>query len=260
MAAPRAGSRAIQEFAGKVALVTGGGSGIGRASAVAFAAAGAAVVLGGRRADRCAETVAAIEGGGGRAVFRPTDVTVPSEVAALVRFAVDAFGRLDIAFNNAGYQEPRAPLAEQPLEVFDRVFATNVKSVFTCMQYEIAQMLETGGGVIVNNASVSGIRNPNPGLALYSASKSAVISLTRSTAMEYAARKVRINAVAPGRVVTEMMLRSGIADMAAVANGLPVKRMGQPEEVANVVVWLASDAAAFVVGHVIAVDGGFLAQ
>lgn len=260
MAAPRAGSRGAQEFAGKVALVTGGGSGIGRASAVALAAAGAAVVLGGRRADRCAETVAAIEAAGGRAAFRPTDVTVPSEVASLVRFAVDAFGRLDIAFNNAGYQEPRAPLAEQPLEAFDRVFATNVKSVFTCMQYEIVHMLETGGGVIVNNASVSGIRNPNPGLALYSASKSAVISLTRSTAMEYAPRKVRINAVAPGRVVTDMMLGSGIADMAAVANGLPVKRMGQPEEVANAVVWLASDAAAFVVGHVIAVDGGFLAQ
>lgn len=128
------------------------------------------------------------------------------------------------------------------------------------MQCEIAHMLGAGGGVIINNASVSGIRNPNPGLALYSASKSAVISLTKSAAMEYAAKNIRINGVAPGRVMTDMMLRSGIADMASVADGLPVKRMGEPEEVANVVVWLASEAAAFVVGHVIAVDGGFLSQ
>lgn len=249
-----------QGFSGKVALITGGGSGIGRASALALASSGVAVVLGGRRAASCAETVAAIERDGGRAAFRPTDVTRPPEVAALVRFAVDTFGRLDIAFNNAGYQEPRAPLAEQPLQAFDKVFATNVQSVFTCMQCEIAHMLGAGGGVIINNASVSGIRNPNPGLALYSASKSAVISLTKSAAMEYAAKNIRINGVAPGRVMTDMMLRSGIADMASVADGLPVKRMGEPEEVANVVVWLASEAAAFVVGHVIAVDGGFLSQ
>lgn len=128
------------------------------------------------------------------------------------------------------------------------------------MRDEIAQMLETGGGVILNTASVSGIRNPNPGLALYSASKSAVISLTKSAAMEYDARNIRINAVAPGRVVTEMMLRSGIDDVAKVAESLPLKRMGRAEEVAQAVVWLASDAASFVVGQTLCVDGGFLAQ
>lgn len=253
-------TRGVRLLAGKVAIVTGGGSGIGRAVALALAGHDARVVVAGRRASPGEETVAAIRRAGGQAAFRRTDVTVSAEVAALVRFAVDAFGSLDIAFNNAGFQEPRVLLAEQPEEAFDTVFATNVKGLYLCLKYEIAQMLETGGGVIVNNASVSGIRNPNPGLALYSASKSAVISLTKSAAMEYAARNIRINAVAPGRVVTEMMLRSGIDDMARVAEGLPLKRMGRPEEIAQAVVWLASDAASFVVGHTVCVDGGFLSQ
>jgi NAD(P)-dependent dehydrogenase (short-subunit alcohol dehydrogenase family) len=128
------------------------------------------------------------------------------------------------------------------------------------MQHEIRHMLEAGGGVIVNNASVSGTRNPNPGLALYSASKAAVISLTRSAAMEYGPRNIRVNAVSPGRVRTAMMLASGIADMSEVARGLPLGRLGRPEEVAEAVVWLASAASGFVTGHVLAVDGGFLAQ
>ncbi len=245
---------------GRTPLVTGGGSGIGRATALALARHGARVVVAGRRTSLCEQTVSLIRAAGGEATAKQADVSVPADVAELVRFTAETFGCVDIAFNNAGHQERRALLADQPEEVFDAVFDTNVKSIYLCMRYEIAQMLETGEGVIVNNASVSGIRNPNPGLALYSASKSAVISLTRSAAMEYGARNIRINAVAPGRVMTDMMLGSGIADMAQVAEGLPLKRMGQPEEVARVVVWLASDAASFVVGHTVCVDGGFVAQ
>jgi NAD(P)-dependent dehydrogenase (short-subunit alcohol dehydrogenase family) len=178
----------------------------------------------------------------------------------MVDAALERFGRLDIAFNNAGYQEPRQLLAEQPPEVYDAVFDGNVRSVFLAMQAEIRAMLMQGGGVIINNASVSGVRNPYPGLSLYCASKAAVISMTRSAALEYAASGIRINAVSPGRVITPMMLGSKVADMEAVAAGLPIKRMGQPEEVAAAVVWLASEEASFVVGHNLAVDGGFLSQ
>ena len=168
-------------------------------------------------------------------------------------------GRIDIVFNNAGYQEPRTPLADTAEDSFDRVFHTNAQSVWLGMKYALAHMVPQGSGAIVNCASVSGLRNPNPGLALYSASKAAVVSLTRSAAMEYAEKGVRINAVAPGRVVTDMMLGSKIMDMGAVAAGLPLRRMGKPEEVAEAVVWLASDAASFVVGHVLCTDGGFMA-
>jgi NAD(P)-dependent dehydrogenase (short-subunit alcohol dehydrogenase family) len=172
---------------------------------------------------------------------------------------VSRFGRLDIAFNNAGYQEPRTPIADAPEDGFERVFHTNTRSTWLGMKYALAYMVPQGRGAIVNCASVSGLRNPNPGLALYSASKAAVISLTRSAAVEYAEKGVRINAVAPGRVVTDMMLASKIMDMGAVAAGLPLRRTGKPEEVAEAVVWLASDAASFVVGQVLCTDGGFMA-
>jgi len=246
-------------FDGKVVLVTGGGSGIGRATALAFARAGAQVVVAGRRRAAGEETVALARSGGGTAHFAPVDLRQPKQVADLIAGVAARHGRLDIAFNNAGFQEPRQPLAEQDPALYDTVFDTNVRAVYLCLQHEIRAMLAGGGGTIVNNASVSGQRNPNPGLALYAASKAAVISLTRSAAMEYAPQGIRINAVSPGRVVTDMMLNSKIADMAQVAAGLPAKRMGEPEEVAAAVLWLASPAAAFVIGHVLAVDGGFLA-
>jgi NAD(P)-dependent dehydrogenase (short-subunit alcohol dehydrogenase family) len=244
---------------GKVVLVTGGTSGIGRAAALAFGHRGAFVVIAGRRQPEGESAVAALSklGAGGR--FIATDVTKPEDLANLHQTIVNDHGRLDVAFNNAGYQEPRAPLAEQDAALYDRVFETNVRSVFLSLQHQIRIMVQQGKGAIVVNTSVSGMRNPNPGLALYSASKAALISLTRSAAMEYAPFGIRINAVAPGRVVTGMMLASKIMDMDAVAAGLPLRRMGQPEEVAEAVVWLASDAASFVVGHVLCTDGGFMA-
>ena len=246
-------------FEGKVVLVTGATSGIGRATAMAFAERGAKVMLVGRDRERGAAVVADIERAGREAFFHRADISSPTELGAVVPAVLARFGRLDIAFNNAGYQERRALLAEQPATTYDWVFNTNVRSVFLAMQSQIQAMLPHGG-VIINNASVSGVRNANPGFALYSASKAAVISLTKSAAMEYAEQGIRINAVSPGRVTTPMMLASNIADMKAVAAGLPLRRMGEPEEVAAAVLWLASDASSFVVGHNLSVDGGFLSQ
>ena len=251
----------MRDFEGKVVLVTGGATGIGRAAALAFARRGAQVVIAGRRRAEGEKAVAAValaEAAGAKARFIATDITRPQEIAELHRTILAEHGRLDVAFNNAGYQEPRAPLAEQDEALYDRVFDTNVRSVYLCLQHQIRHMAERRGGAIVINTSVSGLRNPNPGLALYSASKAATISLMRSAAMEYAEKGVRINAVAPGRVVTDMMLASRIMDMSAVAAGLPLRRMGKPEEVAEAVAWLASDAASFVVGHVLCTDGGFM--
>ena len=249
----------MSEFSGKVAVITGAGRGIGRAAALAFARRGATVVAANRRIADGESLVEEITARGGKAHFVATDVAEPDQFKRLMDEAMSRCGRIDIVFNNAGYQEPRTPLADAAEGSFDRVFHTNAQSVWLGMKYALAHMVPQGSGAIVNCASVSGLRNPNPGLALYSASKAAVVSLTRSAAMEYAEKGVRINAVAPGRVVTDMMLGSKIMDMGAVAAGLPLRRMGKPEEVAEAVVWLASDAAAFVVGHVLCTDSGFMA-
>ena len=247
-------------FQNKSVLLTGATSGIGRATALAFASRGADVAIVGRSAARGEEVAASCEAAGGRACFIAADVTRPDQLRRAVEVTCERYGRLDIAFNNAGMQEKRGPLAEQADEIFEAVFAANVRAMVVAMKAEITAMRRSGGGVIVNNASVSGQRNPNPGLSLYSASKAAVISLTRSAALEYAPHGIRINAVSPGRVETPMMLASGIADMGAVAAVLPARRLGTPDEVAEAVVWLSSDAASFVIGHNLCVDGGFLAS
>ena len=249
----------MQDFKDRIVLITGGATGIGRAAALAFGRRGALIVIAGRRRAEGDNAVAALAEIGAVGRFIAADVTKPADLASLHQIIFEDYGRLDVAFDNAGYQEPRAPLAEQDPALFDRVFDTNVRSVYLSLQHQIRIMARQGKGAIVVNASVSGMRNPNPGLALYSASKAAVVSLTRSAAIEYAAQGVRINAVAPGRVVTEMMLATRM-DMGAVAAGLPLRRMGQPEEVAEAVVWLASDASSFVVGHVLCADGGFMAM
>jgi NAD(P)-dependent dehydrogenase (short-subunit alcohol dehydrogenase family) len=254
----RAGGPA-PSFRHKSVLLTGATSGIGRATALAFACRGANVAIVGRSRERGRDVAAACEGAGALACFVEADVREPDQLRRAVAQTIERFGRIDIAFNNAGVQERRAPLAEQPDDVFDTVFTANVRAVFLAMKAEIAAMLQSGG-IIINNASVSGVRNPNPGLSLYSASKAAVVSLTRSAALEYAPHGIRINAVSPGRIDTPMMRASGIADMASVAAALPARRLGKPEEIAEAVVWLASDAAAFVIGHNLCVDGGFLAS
>lgn len=247
-------------FTGKIVLVTGATSGIGEATARAFARSGATVVAVGRNREKGAAVAADCAASGGvGSLFLAADVTEPEAMSGVVGQVMERFGRLDVAFNNAGWQEPRAPLDEQPDAVFDQVFDTNVRALFLAMKAEIAVMRGQGGGVVINNASVSGVRNPNPGLALYAASKAAALALTRSAAMECAPQGIRINAVSPGRIVTPMMLGSKIADMSVVAAGLPARRLGQPDEVAEAVLWLASDAASFVIGHNFCVDGGFLA-
>src|SRR5882757_9465 len=261
LAAERPANASAARMAGKVCLVTGGGSGIGRASALKMAAEGAAaVVIAGRREAEIEAAASECRALGAQAFAVRTDVTREDYVERLVRTTVERYGRLDVALNNAGFQERRAPIEQQASHVYDEVFDANVRSVFLCLRHQLPAMFARGEGRIVINASVSGVRNPNPGLSLYSASKAAVISLMRSAALEAAPRGVRINAIAPGRVVTDMMLRSGVGDIATVAAGLPLRRMGQPEDVAEAVVWLASDASSYVVGHVLAADGGFLAS
>ncbi|MEO8466201.1 MAG: glucose 1-dehydrogenase [Gammaproteobacteria bacterium] len=253
----------IQRFSGKTALVTGGGAGIGRATALAFAREGARVVIGDRDVERGEEAVALIEKAGGTAIFRRTDVTVAANVAALVALTVEQFGRLDCAFNNAGVMTSLSLIEDQSEADYDRVIDTNVKGVWLAMKYEIKQMLAQGGGAIVNNASVSGITGSGRGAAPYSASKHAVIGLTKSAALENAKRGIRVNAIAP--YVTETEMGSQFAadlkiTMADFAKGNPSGRVGTLDDAANAVLWLCSDESSFVTAHTLAIDGGFTAQ
>lgn len=250
------------DFDGKVALVTGGGIGIGRATALAFAREGAKVVIGNRSVERGEEVVKAIKDDGGEASFLRTDVVTEGDVQALVEHVVSTYGRLDAAFNNAGVEGLIAPLADQTSENFDEVMNINVKGVWLSMKYEIPQMLKTGSGVIVNNSSVAGLIG-FPGAGIYCASKHAVMGLTKTAALEYSAAGVRVNAINPAVIDTSMADR--LADSMGMAKKdlsslHPIGRIGTPDEVANTVLWLCSDKSSFVTGVNLCIDGGFTAQ
>ena len=243
-------------FPGKVAFVTGAASGIGRAAAVAFAAEGARVAILDRTADALHETAQAIRDAGGEVLALACDVSMPDQVEAAVARTVDVFGRLDIAFNNAGVENTATPVAEIALDEWDRILGINLRGTFVCMKHEIAQMLRQGGGVVVNTSSGAGVRGVAGGSA-YAASKHAIIGLTKSAALDYAAANIRVNAVLPGNIATPMMDRFTGGDTQKAIDLEPVGRLGTPEEIAEAVLWMSSDLGAFVTGASIAIDGGW---
>lgn len=246
----------LLDFTGKVALVTGGATGIGRATSMAFARQGAAVVIGDVD-DRAEETVRLIEEEGGTARFVRTDVTRSDEVEALVRTAVDDHGGLHVAFNNAGILPPTGPLVDQTEDDWDRTIAVDLKGVFLALKHEIAHMAENGGGAIVNTASVAGVI-ADPGMAPYVAAKHGVVGLSRAAAIDYATAGVRVNALAPGLVATGMT-KGWLDDPEmrdAVIAGSQLGRPAEPAEIVGMVLYLCSDLASFTTGGVYLVDGG----
>ena len=249
------------ELEGKVGLVTGGTSGIGRETAVLFAKAGAKVVVAGRRELQGEETIQLIRAAGGDGLFVKTDVSKASQLDALIQRAVEKFGRLDIAFNNAGIEGVWVPIVRQSEEDWDRTIDINLKGVWLCLKYEIRQMLKQGGGgAIVNMASINGLIGA-AGAAAYSASKHGVIGLTKSAALETARSGIRINAVCPAVVATAMgeRLFGAPAVRKYVLSCHPIGRFGKPMEIAEAVVWMCSDQASFMTGQSLVLDGGFLA-
>jgi NAD(P)-dependent dehydrogenase (short-subunit alcohol dehydrogenase family) len=245
-------------YTGKVAFVTGAGSGIGRAAALAFAREGASVAVADISEEGSHETTRLIEEQGGRVIAAKCDVTRSEDVRAALDKTIESFGRLDVAFNNAGVEQKNLAIADIDEDEWERLVGVNLRGVFLCMKYEIPLMLEQGGGAIVNTSSGAGVIGIRGGSA-YAATKHGVIGLSKSAALDYAAQNIRVNVVAPGYIATPMMDRfTGGTDEggAKIAAEEPIGRPGTPEEIADAVIWLCSDAASFVVGHTLVVDGG----
>lgn len=247
-----------RRFLGKVALITGGGSGMGRATALAFAREGARVVVADSNAHSGQETCRHIQDAAGVALFVLADVSQTTAVEAMVNTALAAYGRLDCAFNNAGINIEHGPLTQCPEADWDRILAVNLKGIWLCMKYEIPHLLAGGGGAIVNTSSVVGLVGTR-GVPAYVASKHGIIGLTKAAALDHAADHIRINAVCPGTIRTamyEQRIGTDEATAARLAAEIPLGRLGQADDVAEAVLWLCSDAATFVTGHALVVDGG----
>lgn len=246
------------ELKDKVVIVTGGGSGMGRDACMALAAEGARVVLGNRNREQGEAVVAAIIAAGGQAVFQPTDVSKASDCAALVQRAIDVYGRLDGAFNNAGLQREFCDIHETPDADISDVIDINLKGMMYMMKYEAAAMLKTGGGAIVNNSSIFGLK-AMPRLAYYVAAKHGIIGATRAAALDYAQKGIRVNAVCPGPIKTASYDRVTGGDDHMYDDGVPMHRIGQPREVSSAVLWLLSEQSSYVTGGFIPTDGGMSA-
>src|SRR5947209_5817616 len=243
-------------FTDKVVFITGAASGIGRATALAFAAEGARVAILDRSADALEEVKTSVKNAGAEVMAIPCDVSSPEQVQAAVTQILDRFGRLDIAFNNAGVENKAAPVHEIDLAEWDRILNINLRGTFVCMKHELAQMVRQDGGVIVNTSSGAGIRGVAGGAA-YAASKHAILGLTRSAALDYAKQNIRVNAVLPGNIETPMMDRFTGGDIQKAIDLEPVGRLGKPEEIAEAVLWMASDLGGFVTGAATVIDGGW---
>lgn len=252
----------MAEMKGKVALVTGAGSGIGRATALLFARKGARVIVADIVPQGGMETIRMIQETGGEAIFVQADVSNAEQVRAMIARAVETYGRLDYAVNNAGMEAQPAPTADCAEADFDRTVAVNLRGTFLCMKYEIQQMLKQGMGAIVSTSSIAGMVGV-AGMPAYTAAKHGIIGLTRTAALEYSKAGIRVNAVCPGATRTPMV-KQIIAAMPEIGKGMeenhPIGRIAEPEEVAEAIVWLCSDSASFVTGHALAVDGGLLSK
>ena len=246
----------------KVAVITGGATGIGRSTAMLLASKGIKLVISGRREAAGQKAVEEIRARGGDAAFIAVDVDREAHVRRLIEFAIEKFGRLDLAVNNAGISNETKTIGDSDPAKFQAMLQTNVMGVYLCMKYEIQQMLNNGGGSIVNLASIAGL-NGIPYAGPYAATKHAVVGLTKSGALDYATQNIRINAVAPGAIKTDIIAGSiaqGQYDEATISAMHPMARMGNPEEIARGIAWLLSDEATFVTGHVLNIDGGFQAK